>query len=61
MKELMKYEFRRRRTPRMFCIGAAAAGLILMLFGLLFWKVTVAAFGFVILLIGLLFAPSMRE
>ena len=45
MKELMKYEFRRRKTSQMTCIGTAAVGLLLMLFGLLFWKVPVAASG----------------
>lgn len=57
MKELMKYEFRRRKTSRMISIGTAAVGLFLMLSGLLFWKVAVVAFGFVLLFIGTLIAP----
>ena len=57
MKELMKYEFRRRKTSRMISIGTAAVGLFLMLSGLLFWKATVAASGFLLLFIGTLIAP----
>ena len=57
MKELMKYEFRRRKTSRMISIGTAAVGLFLTLSGLLFWKVAVVAFGFVLLFIGTLIAP----
>ncbi len=57
MKELMKYEFRRRKASQMISMGTAAVGLFLMLSGLLFWKAAVVAFGFVLLFVGLLFSP----
>lgn len=57
MRELMKYEFRRRKTSQMISIVTAAAGLFLMLSGLSFWKVPVVASGFLLLFAGLLVSP----
>lgn len=57
MKELMKYEFRRRKVSQMISMGTAAVGLFLMLSGLLFWKVAVIASGFLLLFVGLLISP----
>ena len=57
MKELMKYEFRRRKVSQMISMGTAAVGLFLMLSGLLFWKVAVVASGFLLLFVGLLISP----